>query len=118
MGLEQAVTLLVYLAAVFMVVMIVSIVWPRSGEKKLKELLEKREEEIKSLKKRLAELEKALAEKDVECYEKMRRLCGLERDAAALLDAMQRGDVAVVCRDGRPAAIVGGRAICLERQSS
>ena len=68
--------------------------------------------------KRIAELEKRLAEKDAECYQKMQRLCGLERDAAALLDALQRGDVVVTCREGAPAAIIGGRLICLHQQSS
>ena len=114
----QAVTTLAYAATGFVLVATVAAVWPRRAEKRLKEALERKERTIGELKKRIARLEERLAEKDAECYQKMQRLCGLERDAAALLDALSNGDVAVFCRDGRPAAIVGGRVICLERSSS
>ena len=115
--LAQAVITLAYAATGFTIVAIIAMLWPRKTEK-LKEQLERKQAEITDLRKKIAALEEQLAGKDIECYEKMRRLCGLERDAAALLDSMQSGEVAVVCKDGRPAAIVGGRVVCLERQSS
>lgn len=113
--LAQAVLYLVYSAIFFIFAAIASMLWPRKTEKRLKEVIERKEREIGELKKRIARLEEKLAEKDAECYQRMQRLCGLERDAAALLDALSNGEVAVFCKDGRPAAIVGGKVICLER---
>ncbi len=113
--LAQAVLYLVYSAIFFILAAIASMLWPRKTEKRLKEVIERKEREIGELKKRIARLEERLAEKDTECYQKMQRLCGLERDAAALLDALENGEAVVMCRDGRPAAVIGGKLVCLER---
>ena len=115
MSLEALVADLLYVAIVFMIVAIVVMI---RGELRGREKRREYEEKIAELKKHIARLEEQLANKDIECYEKMQRLCGLERDAAALLDALENGEAVVMCKDGRPAAVIGGKLVCLERAQS
>ena len=61
-------------------------------------------------------LEERLAETEKEWHERMQRLCGLNKDAQVLLEALSKGEVSLVCKDGKPASVIGGKIVCLERQ--
>lgn len=69
--------------------------------------------ECGELRRRVVELEKALARVEAERVEYAAKVAGLAPEAARLLEAVLAGRVSLHCSDGRQAALVGGEVVCL-----
>ena len=72
----------------------------------------------KELLRQLRRLEEQLAQTEAAWQERMQRLCGLDKDAQVLLDALAKGEISIVCRDGKPATVIGGKIVCLEKRKA
>ena len=72
---------------------------------------------LAEIEQRLAGEVKRLAEEGAErerfWLQRVRKLCGLSEDAMRILDALEKGEIQLLCSDGSPALLAAGRVICL-----
>ena len=79
---------------------------PRACMESMKGLEEKLLAEIRGLAEEASERERFW-------LQRVRKLCGLSEDAARILEALEKGEIQILCSDGSPAVVAAGKIICL-----
>ena len=79
---------------------------PRACMESMRELEERLLAEIRRLSEEAGERERFWVQR-------VRKLCGLSEDAARILEALERGEIQLLCSDGTPAVVAAGKVICL-----
>ena len=79
---------------------------PRTCLRAMREAEERLVGEVK----RLAE---EASERERFWVQRVRKLCGLSEDAARILEALEKGEIQILCSDGSPAIVAAGKIICL-----